>query len=295
MVRAKTWLVIPALALVAAGLALAARHLPETAVAVGALGAALAAAVRAFTGPSVAAAVAATAASLLGVLAVLELPEVDVARAALASAAGMFAVGELVRPLPPDASPWPALGAALVAVVIDPAFATLLAVAGVRYVTGPWPQPRWALLAPAAGVLVVALAMMTTLLRDGLLSELWAVWAWRSAVTAGEPLGVLLALGDSLGPVTAVVALAGLGACVMRGRIPGAAVLGVLGGALALDLVTGTVAAPAIVCAALGAGVGIARFAAMIRWPVGQAFVGAVVGVMLVVAPVWTLAATTSW
>lgn len=291
MVRAKTWLVIPALALAAAALAFAARHTPETAVCVGALGAALAAAVRAFTGPSAAAAVAATAASLLGVLGVLELPDLDVARASLASAAGMFAVAELVRPLPPDASPWPALGAALAAVVIDPAFATLLAVAGVRYVTGPWPQPRWALLVPAAGALAIAIAAITATLhtRSAILDDLWAYWAARGA-TASDPLAIVTSLGDLLGPVTAVVALAGLGTCALRGRIPASAVLGVAVGALAIDLATGVSGAATLVCAALGAGVGIARFAAMIRWPAGQAFVGAAVGVMLVVAPVWTLA-----
>ena len=291
MVRAKTWLVIPALALAAAALGLAARQPPETAVRLGALGAALAAAVRAFTGPSIAAAVAATAASLLGVLAMLELPQLEVARASLACAAGMFAIAELVRPLPTNPSPWPALGAALVAMVVDPAFAPLFVVAGVRYVTGPWPQPRWALLVPAGGVLIVALAAITATLhtRSDLLAQLWAHWAARGAGIS-NPLAMLGSLGDLLGPVTAVVAIAGLGTCAARGRIQGASVLGVAAGALAIDLATGVTGGGTVVCAALGAGVGIARFSAMIRWPVGQAFVGAAVGVMLVVAPVWTLA-----
>ncbi len=291
MVRAKTWLVIPALAIAAAALGLAARHSPPTALALGALGAAITAAVRGFTGPSIAAAVAASAASLLGVLAMLELPQLEVARASLACAAGMFAIAELVRPLPTNPSPWPALGAALVAMVVDPAFAPLFVVTGVRYVTGPWPQPRWALLIPAAGVLVVALAAITATLhtRSDLLASLWSHWAARGAGIA-EPLAMLGSLGDLLGPVTAVVALAGLGTCAARGRIQGASVVGVAGGALAIDLATGVTGGATVVCAALGAGVGIARFAAMIRWPVGQAFVGAAVGVMLVVAPVWTLA-----
>jgi hypothetical protein len=292
VVRAKTWLVIPALALVAAALALAARQAPETAACVGALGAALAAAVRSFTGPSIAAAVAASAASLLGVLAVLELPAIDLARESLASAAALFAIAELVRPLPPDASPWPALGASLVAVVIDPAFAMLLPVAGVRYMTGPWRQPRWAPLVPAAGVLVVALAAATALLhrQSTLLGELWAYWPARG-VDVADPIATLTFIGDLLGPVTSVIALAGLGACAMRGRIPATAAIGAFAGALAIDLAAGVAGAGTVVVAALGAGVGIARFAAMIRWPTGQAFVGAAVGVMVVVAPVWTLAA----
>lgn len=291
MVRAKTWLVIPALALAAVGLALAARHPPEVAACIGALGAALAAAVRAFTGPSIAGAVAASAAALLGVLGVLELHGVDLQRGSLACAAAMFAIAELVRPLPPDSSPWPAIGAALVAVLIDPAFATLLAVAGLRYVTGPWAQPRWALAVPAAGGIAIALAAVTGTLHphSELLAELWAYWPARG-VDGTEPLVVLTALGDTLGPVTAVVALAGLGSGAMRGRIPASAALGVAGGCVAIDLAAGGVGAGTIVSAALGAGIGIARFAAMIRWPVGQAFVGAAVGTMLVVAPVWTLA-----
>jgi hypothetical protein len=290
VVRAKTWLVIPALALAAAGLAFAAGQRPEAIAAIAALGAALAAAVRAFTGPSSAAAVAASAASLLGVLAVLELPEIDVARVAVASAAGMFAIAELVRPMPPDASPWPAIGAGLLAVIVDPAFGVLLLVAGVRYVTGPWPQPRWALLVPLAGVIAIIFVVLAATLRHGAFKELWELWAARGTSSA-HPLDVLVAIGDLLGPVTAVVALAGLGACAVRGTIPLVAAIGVAAGALAIDVATGSVGAATIVSAAMGAGVGIARFSALIRWPAGQALVGAAVGVMLVTAPVWTLAA----
>jgi hypothetical protein len=291
VVRAKTWLVIPALGVVAAALALAARLSPETAVVVGALGAALAAAVRAFTGPSAAAAVSSGATALLGVLAVLELPGLDVFRVSLASAAGMFALAELVRPLPPDASPWPALAAALIAFVVDPAFAPLFLVAGVRYVTGPWPQPRWAIAVPTLGLLGVALAVLAALVHVAPFTDLWDVWAARGRRT-GDPVASIRYLGELLGPVTAVVALAGLGACSVRGRIPAGAALGVAAGAVGIDLISGMTGAATVVAAALGAGVGIARFAAMIRWPAGQAFVGAVVGVMLVVAPVWTLADT---
>lgn len=289
MVPTKTWLAIPVLAVACAGLAIAARQPVEVAVAVAALGAALASAVRAFAGPSIAVAVAGAAAGLVGVLAVLELPFADLARAALACAAGLFAIGELVRPLPPGASPWPALGAAALAATLDPSLSPLLPIAGVRLVTGPWSLPRWTLVAPLVGALVVGLGVLTVVFRDGALFDLWRLWAARD-VTGQVSVATLTQTGDLLGPVTAVVAAAGIGVCALRGMLAAAAVLGVLGGAMCIDLVAGSTGAATIVCAALGAGTGIARFAALVRWPVGQAFVGAAVGAMLVVAPVWTLA-----
>lgn len=289
MVPTKTWLAIPVLAIASAGLALAARQPTEVALAIAALGAALAAAVRAFSGPSIAVAIASSAASLVGVLSILELGVPDLARAAIACAAGLFAIGELVRPLPPGASPWPALGAALLAGLLDPSFTPLLPIAGVRLITGPWSLPRWTWTVPVLGALVLALAVFTVLLRDRALSELFTLWAARD-VTGVAPLAMLTSTGDLLGPVTTVVAAAGLAVCAMRGVLAATAVGGVLVAALGLDLVTGSTGSATIVCGALGAGSGIARFAALIRWPVGQTFVGAAVGAMLVVAPVWTLA-----
>ncbi len=289
MVPTKTWLAIPVLAIACAGLALAAHQPTEVAIAIAALGAALAATVRAFSGPSIAVAIASAAASLVGVLSILELGATDLARAAIACAAGLFAIGELVRPLPPGASPWPALGAALLAGVLDPSFTPLMPIAGVRLITGPWSLPRWTLTVPVLGVLVLALAVFTVLLRDRALSELFTLWAARD-VTGAAPRAMLTSTGDLLGPITTVVAAAGLAVCAMRGVLAATAVGGVLVAALGLDLVAGSTGSATLVCAALGAGSGIARFAALIRWPVGQTFVGAAVGAMLVVAPVWTLA-----
>jgi hypothetical protein len=219
----------------------------------------------------------------------LELGVPDLARASLACAAGLFAIGELVRPLPPGASPWPALGAALLAGVLDPSFTPLMPIAGVRLITGPWSLPRWTFVVPLLGTLVLALAVLTTLMHEHALADLWTLWAARD-VTGIAPLEMLATTGDLLGPVTAVVAVAGLAVCAMRGVLAATAVGGVLVAALGLDLVAGSTGSATLVCAALGAGSGIARFAALIRWPVGQTFVGAAVGAMLVVAPVWTLA-----
>jgi hypothetical protein len=132
------------------------------------------------------------------------------------------------------------------------------------------------------------LAVLAALLGDGLFADLWTLWAGRPR-HLGEPLAVGLALGDELGPITSVIAVAGLAGCATRGLLAGSCTLGVALGAIGVDLVAGGPGAATLVIAALGAGTGIARFAALVRWPTGQAFLGATVGVMLVVAPVWSL------
>src|SRR5690606_27825048 len=119
------------------------------------LAAAAAAAVRAFAGPSVATATSAAGAALVVAFCVLDLPGVDTARAALAGAAALFAIAELARPLPADASPWPAIGGAVLAGVLDPSYVALLAIAGVRFLLGPWARPRWSAIVPLVGVLAI--------------------------------------------------------------------------------------------------------------------------------------------
>lgn len=283
----KTWVAIPALAVGCAVIGLVAGQPLHAGLALGGLGAALAAAVRGFAGPSVAAAVAAGATALLGVLAILELPVIDLARAALAGGAAMFTIAELVRPLPPTASPLPAIGAALVAGVLDPSYAALLVIAGVRWVRGPWTRVPGALAAPIGGALLIAIALIAA---TGLVPELWLVWTDRAVADAAPPLGVLELAGDVLGPVTAFAALVGLGVCMTRGRFAAASIIAVVAGAIAVDLVVGGLGSATPIIAALGAGVGIARLTALVRWPVAQTCVGAVAGFMMVLAPAWTLA-----
>jgi hypothetical protein len=58
------------------------------------------------------------------------------------------------------------------------------------------------------------------------------------------------------------------------------------------SLAGGFVAPAAPLVAALGAGVAIGRLAALVRYPAGQAFVGATAGFLLVVVPAWTLIAS---
>ena len=171
----RPWFVIPVLGLASGGVALATHHRIESAIAIALLGAALAAAIRAFNGPSIAAAVSAGAGGALGVLGLLVLDAVTV-RTAIGGAAAMFAICELARAKPPNASPLPAVGAALVAGVLDPAYVALVAVAGVHLVIAPWRQQRrWMVVVPIAGALATILAV--TIALSSHLGALWVAWS----------------------------------------------------------------------------------------------------------------------
>ncbi|HUS28861.1 MAG TPA: hypothetical protein VMZ53_10130 [Kofleriaceae bacterium] len=294
MAAPKTWLAIPVVAVASAGAAAALGMRAgapdwEVAAATGLLAAALAAAVRAFAGPSLAAAVAGVAAALLGTLTVLELPHLVLSRGAIASAAAMFAICELVRPMPPEESPLPSIGAAVLAGVLDPSFVALVPITGWRYVRGPWPRPRGALALPIAGALACILAAVAAVVPSTFLSDVWTAWTQRDGVVHA-PLDVIARAGDALGPITAVAAVAGLGVCATRGRLAVVSIGAIVVGALAVDLALGSVGAAVPTIAALGAGVAIARLTAMVRWPAGQTFVGAVAGFMMVLAPALALA-----
>ena len=287
MAGPRTWLAIPALAIACAALAFALHHSIETALAFGALAAAVAAAVRAFAGPTIAAAIAASVAALLASLALVDLAAglstLHLLRAACAGAAAAFAIAELARPLPVDASPWPAIGAALVAGVLDPSYVALLAIAGVRYVLGPWTRPRWSIAVPIVGVLAIVLALAAALTHGGAFAELWELWTARAGAT--PPLDLLTHAGDTLGPIATIAALCGLGVCVQHLRYAAIATLVTMASALAVDLSRGALGGGAFVIAAIAAGVGLARLAATVRWPTGQTFVGATAGFLIVVAP----------
>lgn len=274
---------IPAIAMICAAIATAVGHVPLTAIAIGALGAAICAAVRAFAGSSLAGSIAAAAAALLGVLGLLDASGFVVARAAFAGAAAMFAISELAR-LMPAKSPYPAIGAAIVAAVLDPSFVGLAMIAGARFVVGPWARPRWAAVVPAIGGIAVLLAIAAGLAHHGVLSRLWLAWAGGPPHHV-SPSHVALIIGDALGPVTAIAALAGLGVCVARGRFAAAAVLAVMIGVVAVAMRDGMLAPATLVMAALAAGVGIGRLAAMVRWPAGQTLVGATASFIMLVAP----------
>jgi hypothetical protein len=280
----KTWLAIPIMAIACAALAFALGELPPRALAIGVLAASTAAAVRAFAGSSAAATTSAGAAALLVALAVLDLDAVDPnGRDCLAAAAALFAIAELARPLPVDASPYPAIGASLAAGVLDPSYIALLAIAGVRFLLGPWPRPRWALAVPMLGTLAIGIALLAACAQGGIFAELWRVWAARSG--DATPLDLVTRAGDTLGPIATIAALCGLAVCALRGRYAAAVTLAVATGALAVDLVSGALGVSTLAIAAVACGVGLARLTAIVRWPTGQTFVGATAGFLIVVAP----------
>lgn len=271
------------MAVACAAVAFALREPPQAVIAIGALAAAAAAAVRAFAGPSVATATSAGAAAMLVAFGVLDVPGLDTTRVALAGAAALFAIAELARPLPVDASPWPAIGGAVVAGVLDPSYVALLVIAGVRFVLGPWSRPRGSVIVPLAGTLAIGLALLAASAQSGVFAELWRMWAARPGTAS--PLELLAQAGDTLGPIAAVAALAGLAVCAVRGRYAAAATISVAVAGALVDLSLGTLGAAPIVIAGVAAGVGVARFAAFIHWPTGQAFLGATASFLIVVAP----------
>jgi hypothetical protein len=285
LARARPWFVVLAAALACAGLGALAR-LPWLAVAALApCGAAVAAAVRAYAGSSPAALLAAGASALLAACALVSTCDVHLVHAACAVAAGAFAIAELVRPMPPDASPLPAYGAALVAAALDPSFAALAVIASVRIVSGPWLRPRGAVVAPIVGGLVVAVAFAAALVHRGPFEALWARWA-------GPRHGMsLAAIGDVLQPVAGLAALAGLALAATAGRLATASLVAAFAGALLVDVRTGTLGGATVALAAIAGGIAVARLAAVARWTMAQAFVGGTAAALVLFAPMWGVVA----
>jgi hypothetical protein len=282
----RPWIAIPTIAVVAGVIGGLTTRSALVAAAAGLLGAALAAAIRAFVGSTGPAAIAAAAGAGLGVLGWLELGADT--RGAFAGAAAMFAICELVRPRVPIGSPWPAVGAGMVAAVLDPSYAALLAVTAAWLVASPTRRPRWVVVLPMVGALVAVVAVLAACAHGGRLARLEAAWSGHPRLPI-DAVALVRAVGDRLGPLASVAALAGIVQCATRGRFAAAAILGVLGFA-GLDAFARGAADPALlIVAALGAGVALGRLAALIRLSVGQAFVGAAAGFVLVAVPAWML------
>ncbi|MEO8846155.1 MAG: hypothetical protein ABI591_27000 [Kofleriaceae bacterium] len=282
----RPWYVIPAFGLASAATAFAVDHQIWVALALGLCGAALAAAIRGFLGPTAVAAVAAAGGAALGVLGLIALAPHGALREALAGAAGLFAISELARAKQPNASPLPAIGAALLAGALDPSYVGLVAVSGFAWLRAPVARPRAAFAVPIAGILATVVACACALVYAR--TSLWH--AWLGHATYPRALAATLTrTGDLVGPMTAFAALVGLVICLAHNRLAAAAIASVFVLTAIASLAGGFVAPAAPLVAALGAGVAIGRLAALVRWPVGQAFVGATAGFVLVVVPAWAL------
>jgi hypothetical protein len=279
----RSWFVIPAMAVACGGAALALGISPVVAL----VGAALAGVVRVLAGDSPAALSGAVIAPILAVASFADAGG-ELGRSALALAAAGWTVTELARPAGSSTSPLVAVLPAAIAGLLDPSFAALVAVAGARLLYVPWQRPRWVLAVPAAGALVVALAVLA--------GTAWPALGARWFGAAAHPVSAaaLAALAAAtLGPLTAVAALAGL-AAVVRPRYAELGLAAGLAGAVLVDLRAGTFGPTSIGLAALLAGLAIGRLAAMIRVPSGQAVAGATIGVLVVVPPAWTAVAQRS-
>jgi hypothetical protein len=274
----RSWYVIPALGGVAGGAALALGCTPW----LGLTGAALAAAVRALAGDTPA---ALTAAALAPVLAVASLAEAGAAtpRAALALAGAAWAVAELARDRDATTPPIVALVPAAIAGVLDPSFVALVAVLGLRLRSLPTPRLRVAV--AVAGTLGIVLAV----LAGTAWPELGARWFGGPARPVALPV-LAVSAAITLGPLTSVAALAGLGTLV-RPRCAELAVAVAVAGAVLVGLRAGALGPAAIGCAALLAALAIGRLVATIRVASGQAIVGATLGALLVLPPAWTAVA----
>jgi hypothetical protein len=267
--------------------------------AVGLAAAAFAAVIRVLDGDSPAALTAAVVAPLLMLASFAEAGG-ELVRAAVALAAVGWTVTELARPVdsgkaitgardpasPVD--PWSSLRPlvavlpAVVAAVLDPAFVALVAIAGARLLTAPWPRPRWVACVPIAGIVAILVAVIAGTAWTGLGAR------WFGA--AAHPISVA-ALAEAaaavLGPLTAVAALAGITA-LARTRYAELALGAAIAGAILVDLRAGVVGVASVGLAAMLAGLAVGRLAALIRLPSGQAFAGAVAGLLVIVPPAWT-------
>lgn len=273
----RSWLVVPAAGVACGGAAIAFGLSPVVAL----TGAALAALVRALAGDSPAALAGAVIAPILAVASFAEAGGAPV-RAALALAAAGWTVAELARAAAPPVSPLVATLPAAAAALLDPSYVALIAIAGARLVNAPLRLPRWAVAAPAAGVLAIALAVVAGTRWPAL----GAAWFGRPAHPVDARSLVALA-GAAVGPLTAVAALAGL-ASLVRARTAELAVAAAVAGALLVDLRAGAPGLATLGLAAALAGIAVARLARMIRIPSGQAVAGVTIGALVVVPPAWT-------
>lgn len=273
----RSWLVIPAMAIAAGGAAVALGVVPVVAV----TGAALAAVIRALAGDSPAALTGAVLAPLVAVAAFAGAGGEPI-RAMIALAAAGWTITELARPPGESTSPLVAVLPAGIAAILDPSFVALVAITGARLVAAPGRRPGWVVCVPVAGVLAVVLAVLAGTVWPGL-GDRW----FGAAAHPVTPPALALAAAAALGPITAVAALAGLLA-LARLRHAELALAAAIAGAVLVDLRAASIGPATLGLAALLVGLAIGRLAAMIRIASGQAIVGATLGLLVLLPPVWT-------
>jgi hypothetical protein len=252
-------------------------------------GAALAAMVRVLAGDSPAALAAAVVAPLLALATFAEAGGIAM-RHALALAAAGLTVNELARLSDPASAPVrlpsPVVAAlsAITAAILDPSFVALVAITGVRLMTvrgAIAPRSRWAVAVASTGLVALALAVI-----GGTLWPALGGWWYGAPAHLATPRTLAALMMSTLGPITAVAALAGV-ASLARMRHVELAIAAVIASAVLVDLRAGAPQPATIGLAAVLAGVAIARLSAMIRIPSAQAITGATIGALLVLPPAW--------
>lgn len=273
----RSWIAIPTLGAACAGAAAGLAALHATAVidwvlvvATGLCGAAITAAIRALAGDSLASLVAMVLAPLLAIATMLELG-IATTHELIAIAAAAWTCVELSRP---STSPLVALLPAVVAGVLDTAFAPMAPIAAARVMTAPWQRPRWAIAVPIAGVIGFVVRV--------------GVYLSAQQQHGSDVAAYFAQVASALGPLMATVALVGL-VWLVRPRHAEIALSASIAAACIIGVRSGVVTPPIVALAALSSGLAIGRFAALLRLAPGQAFVGVTAGTLLLLAPVWSV------
>jgi hypothetical protein len=165
----------------------------------------------------------------------------------------------------------------VLAAVLEPAAIGLVPIAAVRLP----PRPPAVIAIPFVAVVGVVLAIAAGSSREGALADLGTLWYGTAPAPAA--LGPSLArLGDTLGPLIAVAAIAGAALLVRN-----LAVVACVAGAMLVDVRAGVPGATTLGLAALASGIAVARLGATIRIASGQAIVTATCAAILLVSPTW--------
>jgi hypothetical protein len=150
---------------------------------------------------------------------------------------------------------------------------------------------RWPIVIPGAGALVVLFAVLALRADAGALASLGHVWTGAAHRAHHDPIALLAGAGDVLGPLAALAALVGLVFAALHGRSVAVSlsVVALAAGAVATSLHAGAASPALLVLAGLASGLALARLAALVNHPAGQACVGVTAGFLLLVTPALAL------